>query len=1364
MKKRILSLLLCLCMVCSLLPGTALAAEQYDDVGGHWAESSIKRWSDYRIVEGSDGHFRPNASLTRGEMATILANTLGLTDEGRGNPFRDVAADAWYTPYILRCYTAGIMAGDGVNANPNATITRQEAMVMLCRALAIPEKPNADLSTYGDSANVANWAKGAVAAMIEARIVSGVGGNQLAPAAEINRASTVAILDRAIVQYINTPGSYTLTNRSGIILVAAAGDVTFTGRTSADILVAPAARGRTLTFDKATVTGAITIQADNMKVANSNSTLPKISAAGSNVVVENVKPAAPAGSDDDNSGSGGSWSGGGSGGTGGGGTGGGDTPTPPVTASVSLSTNKGTAAAVPVGAVLTASITNPNSADVVWLIGGVETAVAGTSYTVTASDLGKEIQVKLVKNGEDEAVSGKFTVEKSAEVDVSNNTSPVQITDQDTKLYTITTDENGVEKKEEVTVSADDKLVLSVEPKAVTQEEAAEKVTGNEAAKTVLVTAVENAMKEVAGASSTELNDTQKADLAAATQVVAVDVDLTLVQTNEEGQTTETAVHPVGNTKVTLSAAQLGLAGEDLSLYHFNANHTNANGVVQNIPGVVNTNTAGVGVSVTFVTNGLSTIWIGNVPPRTVEFNTQGGSAVASQRVRFGSTVDTGKVGTPTKAGYIFCGWNYDLAKTPIIYNMTGDLAVRAKWVAGTVIPVGRYTVTLSQEPTFLTKDAADGKYTIKADPEATYVAGITAAASVTPYSGATQYVASASAETAASTTDPDQFTQIADAASITLTPDATVTDNNGKVVAGKTSYYIKWMDTAGNVLALEELLVVVDDGQGAAETKVVTRNINRGVGTFEPYLTSSTKADAPNWMGYINGDPERQYSNSSSEWEYRLRTNVRFENRFSNTNYVDTDYDTFHLEFTPFSGESYSGKSVSAQALHYVRDTHRQETVTATAAVNANDRLEVSVPLTSFTEPDTSSYINFTVQVTVGDVTQEINVGALNPNYKDAIRTSHHEDAANLTELRTHLASAAADSNTWWNITYTGAADVTLTDALTIPSNARVYFPDYSFTVGNGGVLTMQSEEDRASHIGINGEGESFTVANGGKLVAFDTRTGEQEQVWDVGVSAYDITVANGGTVEVKPHSALDFSGFNYEGNSSQSQCVLEPGSQVALDTSGVDGAHFGIYSFKTVSMDGAVDVQEYCTAYVHSDTISVGGSILSTSSYWSNVEFYGDVTVAASGKIQVSGQNANLNLQCPLVNEGEIKLENGAYGILTNTGFVQRNSGTISIGSGSTVNLEGTKLVNTGTITGSGNVYAMLGDDVTDYAANHTGLEYVRVSGTETPSNYSRYKFTGEPAKTIDVTLYKGDISNEQGGTMSSSIQMDIEDFPQS
>lgn len=147
-----------------------------------------------------------------------------------------------------------------------------------------------------------------------------VGGNngQLSPNGSMTRAALVTVLDRAVVQYINQIGSYTLTNQTGIILVAA-GNIILSGTTSADIVITPAADGTKVAFENATVNGTVTVQADYATLTTKNSSVPDVSMTGKGSTIGDASTAAPvrgsSSSDRDSSSggsSGGSSSGGGS--------------------------------------------------------------------------------------------------------------------------------------------------------------------------------------------------------------------------------------------------------------------------------------------------------------------------------------------------------------------------------------------------------------------------------------------------------------------------------------------------------------------------------------------------------------------------------------------------------------------------------------------------------------------------------------------------------------------------------------------------------------------------------------------------------------------------------------------------------------------------------------------------------------------------------------------------------------------------------------------------------------------------------------------------------------------------------------------
>lgn len=283
MKRKALSLILAFAMAVSLFTVGASAAEPtYGDTAGHWAEASIERWSGYGIIQGSNGKFDPDGQLTCAQLATILARLLKLP-AAKDAGFIDNPADAWYYDAINRCAAAGILKGNGDGTvTPNASITRERAMVMLGRALGIEPIENPNLTQFTDGAQVASYARGMLAALIRAGIVGGVTADQLAAQNNITRAATVTILDRAIGTYADKAGETVNANGKGIVL-AVADDVTITGEVNK--LLVPA------NDIEVTVKGSknidyIVISGDNSKVILDNASADNVTLDGEKSAVE----------------------------------------------------------------------------------------------------------------------------------------------------------------------------------------------------------------------------------------------------------------------------------------------------------------------------------------------------------------------------------------------------------------------------------------------------------------------------------------------------------------------------------------------------------------------------------------------------------------------------------------------------------------------------------------------------------------------------------------------------------------------------------------------------------------------------------------------------------------------------------------------------------------------------------------------------------------------------------------------------------------------------------------------------------------------------------------------------------------------
>lgn len=247
---------LCAGLAALMLTGTASAA--FADTQGHWAQASIDRWNGYGVVTGgTDGRFYPNQSITRGQMAAILCAVCGWREVAE-NTFTDLAGTEWYAPYVLKANAAGAMAGADNRIRPTDPITRQEAAVMLYKALFM--EPAGGGRTFADQDEIADWAATQVAAMAANGYISGAPDGRFVPRGYITRAETVTILNQAVPGFYNRAGAY---SRDSARAVVSAPGVTLQSMTVfGDLIVAPGATGAETTLYNLTVGGRTILQSD----------------------------------------------------------------------------------------------------------------------------------------------------------------------------------------------------------------------------------------------------------------------------------------------------------------------------------------------------------------------------------------------------------------------------------------------------------------------------------------------------------------------------------------------------------------------------------------------------------------------------------------------------------------------------------------------------------------------------------------------------------------------------------------------------------------------------------------------------------------------------------------------------------------------------------------------------------------------------------------------------------------------------------------------------------------------------------------------------------------------------------------------
>lgn len=174
---------------------------RFTDLGHHvWAVEAINALAEKGIIKGvTDTLFAPGADIKRGDYMALLMRMLdpkGTPGEG----FADVPQSSYYYPEITLGKALGVAYGvTETEFAPDATITRQDMVTLTWRALVklgyLDENaPQADLSQFKDAGAISDYARQAVAVMVQAGYLHGNTDGTLNSGGSATRAETAVFL------------------------------------------------------------------------------------------------------------------------------------------------------------------------------------------------------------------------------------------------------------------------------------------------------------------------------------------------------------------------------------------------------------------------------------------------------------------------------------------------------------------------------------------------------------------------------------------------------------------------------------------------------------------------------------------------------------------------------------------------------------------------------------------------------------------------------------------------------------------------------------------------------------------------------------------------------------------------------------------------------------------------------------------------------------------------------------------------------------------------------------------------------------------------------------------------------------------
>ncbi len=173
------------------------STQLFSDVpASYWGSDVIAELSDLGYISGyPDGSFKPDNTITRAELATVLVKAFQLP-VASGKVFDDTA-NHWAQNYIAGSYAAGIVSGYSESSfGPDDPVTREQIAVMIVKAAKISGATE-DIP-FADGDNTSAWAKDSLAAVVQNGIMKGYPDNTFAPKHQATRAEAVMVIANAL--------------------------------------------------------------------------------------------------------------------------------------------------------------------------------------------------------------------------------------------------------------------------------------------------------------------------------------------------------------------------------------------------------------------------------------------------------------------------------------------------------------------------------------------------------------------------------------------------------------------------------------------------------------------------------------------------------------------------------------------------------------------------------------------------------------------------------------------------------------------------------------------------------------------------------------------------------------------------------------------------------------------------------------------------------------------------------------------------------------------------------------------------------------------------------------------------------------
>lgn len=168
----------------------------------HWSYNAVLSLYSKGIISGyEDGSIKPDNEISRAEFVKLITQSISESKSAESkNTFTDVSRDDWFYDFILKAFNEKLIFGSNGKFRPKDSITREDAAVILCRALENKNFTLTDEKKFKDCENISDYAKKSVALLYAAEIISGSGDEIFEPQRNISRAEAFQLIYNTLMK------------------------------------------------------------------------------------------------------------------------------------------------------------------------------------------------------------------------------------------------------------------------------------------------------------------------------------------------------------------------------------------------------------------------------------------------------------------------------------------------------------------------------------------------------------------------------------------------------------------------------------------------------------------------------------------------------------------------------------------------------------------------------------------------------------------------------------------------------------------------------------------------------------------------------------------------------------------------------------------------------------------------------------------------------------------------------------------------------------------------------------------------------------------------------------------------------------